>query len=177
MATGPWCAARGAQVSTPRGATADLAPRRGPRGAQQWQTPLGGDGVRACVCAPAGLPLCCGDSAAPPAAPASLLSALLRERRLFPGPLQRWPAPLWLSKSISQTGLASQEPPAAVDRGPSGSIPAPRVLAGPAPASPGAPVRASLRFCAPLALPLLAFLISSSAPPRGLSGWKRKTES
>lgn len=91
--------------------------------------------------------LSCGDRAAPPAAPASLLSALLGDT------LQRRPPALWLNKSISQTGLALQAPAAAVGRGPSGSIPAPPVPAGPAPASPGAPARASQRLCAPLALP------------------------
>lgn len=91
--------------------------------------------------------LSCGDCAAPPAAPASLLSALLGDA------LQRRPPALWLNKSISQTNLARQGPAAAVGRGPSGSIPAPPVPAGPAPASPGAPARASQSLCAPLALP------------------------
>lgn len=91
--------------------------------------------------------LSCGDCAAPPAAPASLLSALLGDT------LQRRPPALWLNKSISQTSLARQAPAAAVGQGPSGSIPAPPVPAGPAPASPVAPARASQRLCAPLALP------------------------
>lgn len=84
--------------------------------------------------------------------------------------MRRWPATLWLKRSLSPTRLASQEPRAAAGRGPSGANPAPPLLAGPAPASARAPVRASPRLCAPPALPLafhLAFPSVSSAPPRG----------
>ena len=156
--------AHGAKASLP--AWAGTARGTAPAGAS-----AGTEGASACAraCAPPpglGSALLRGPCRAASCACLSPLALLAGEATLA-GPLRRWPATFWLNKSMSQTNLTSQAPAAAVGRGPSGSIPAPPVLTGPAPASPGAPTRASLRLCASLAPPshpqLLAF--SFPSPP------------
>lgn len=89
------------------------------------------------ACAPPRPRLSCGDSAAPPAAPASLLHALRGERRLFPGPWQRWSAPLRLNQSIHQTSIAPRNLP----RRRAGGLPAPSPPLSPAASPP--PLRAA----------------------------------
>lgn len=97
----------------------------------------------------------------------------LGERGLFTGPLQRWLLPFG---HINQEGKPASPPR---NLQPSGCVPAPPASPAPPPLLP-ALARASLRLCAPLALPCLAsplsFRIFSSAPPRALPGWKRKTQ-
>lgn len=160
---------------------ARAAARRSLRGAQPRRAPLGGDrrreSVRACVCAPARPRLSGGDSAAPPAAPGCLLSAVLGERRFLPGSLQRGPATLWLHRSVAQASLGSQEPPAAVGR----VLPAP---SPPRPSSPGPPpLLLALQYAPDCASALRSLSPSwprASSPLLlgvGLPGWKRKTES
>ena len=166
--------AHGAKASLP--AWAGTARGTAPAGAS-----AGTEGASACAraCAPPpglGSALLRGPCRAASCACLSPLALLAGEATLA-GPLRRWPATFWLNKSMSQTNLTSQAPAAAVGRGPSGSIPAPPVLTGPAPASPGAPTRASLRLCASLAPPLppptprllLSFPTSPLLPGVGLS--------